>query len=740
MRKNIFQYYKEFVKTIFEIIINLLLFFPYFFSITTIIKTFYAPWKNLYSKKNVPGFSFNELINRVFFNLISRTIGMFMRLSLLIFYFIFQVAFLIFIPLFITIALLSIPIFYFFYLFEKTEEEKKSLMKSNFINRHTLKTENRQIVEQWFEIYHQKFIRKKQWWKLVNLFAFPPLARDWAVGFTPIIDQFSTDLCASEYQKKMKNIFDREKEIKVIERFLSKSEESNVIVIGEEGVGKHTIIDAFAKKIYEGRTNSLLAYKRILKLNIEKILSQYTDQKQRENFFEILLKEATEAKNIILLIDDIHRYLSNDQGNVDLASSFEKFAYTNSIQIIGITTPFYYQKFIFSNDKINRYFSKVDVYEITPNEAEQILLYSSHILEDRYLLTIPYETLKETIEKSDYFITYIPFPEKAIELLDDVCVYTKDLKKGDTVLPEHVNIVLSEKTHVPTILSEEMKKKLLSLSKLLSERIIQQPEAVSKVSSVMNRSFILIGKRKKPLGTFLFIGPTGVGKTLTAKTIADIFFGSDKHLIRFDMSNYQLKEDIPKLIGANWENQQGLLANIIREKPYGVLLLDEIEKANKDLLNIFLTILDEGYFTDGFGKKVDCKNLIVIATSNAGSELIYQEQTQNSNLIDFLIAQHIFIPEFLNRFDGIVEYKQLSKDSIKEIARKLINDITENIWKLHKIKLNVKEETLSLLVADYSNLKFGARNMERVIREKIEDKLAMLIIENKIKEGDSINL
>lgn len=728
MRKNFWQYYWISLHNFGEAIINIFIFLPYFFSVSTLLKTLFQPWRNLKVNKVIVGFSLSDWGNRLIFNFISKTIGTFMRLTIIIFYFIFQALFMVFLPLIALVFFLFSPFFYLLSLFQKTSQEKKDIFKKKFIGTHLFNEENRSFVENWFEKYYQQHLEKISWWKLSNLFSYPPLARDWAVGYTPILDQYTTDLATSTYLHHIKNIVDREKEIKEIEQILIKSFENNVIIVGEEGVGKHTIVDALAKKIYLGKTNVFLMYRRILKLNMEKVLTEYVDQKQRENFFEELLKEAQQAKNIILFIDNFDKYVAEDQGKIDLTISLEKYSKSNLIQIIGITTPFAYQSFIFPNEKINRIFNKVDVYEVTDQEAENILLESVFTFENHYKVSIFYEAIKEVIEKSKFYLTYIPFPEKAVDLLDTACVY---VKQNGKVTPEIINQVLTIKTHIPTTITQQMKEKLLNLETLLFSRIIQQDEAINKLSSTLRRSFLLIGKRKKPLASFMFLGPTGVGKTETAKAIADVFFTDQidvrtihelslqKYLLRFDMSEFQSKYDIPKLIGDS--TNPGLLTQTVRKQSYGVLLLDEIEKADKDLINIFLTIVDEGYFIDGMGKKVDCKNLIIIATSNA----------QN---------QDIFPPEFLNRFDGIITFQSLNQQSIKILAKKIINKISVDILKLYKIKVDVSEKTLEIVSQKGYDPRFGARNLERTIRDEIEDKVAKLIFDDKVKPGETISL
>jgi ATP-dependent Clp protease ATP-binding subunit ClpA len=747
MHKKYYSFAKESIKNYFDAVFNLIVFLPYFFSILVLVKTLFSPWKNLIKIKTKKGFDFAEWLERAGFNNISRIIGFWMRLSVILFYFLLQLIFLILLPVLTISYFIFLPLLYLWYKFEHTEETKKENSRINFIGSHLLKQENYSEVLQWFEASYNNKLNEVKWWKLNNLFTIPPLGRDWNQGYTPILDNYCIDLTDQEYQNKFKNLVDREHELSQIERILIKNEEPDVLIVGEEGVGKHTIVDALAKKIYEGKANPLLMYKRVLKLNMEKILNEFIDQKQRENFLETLLSEANEAKNVIILIDDFDRYVSVGEGRIDLSVSLEKFAKNNSLQLIGITTPSYYEKYIFANQKIVRYFENVEVFEVTKEQAVSILKQVTPILEYRYNLTVAYETIKNTIEKSDYFITTIPFPEKAIELLDSACAYTKDYliqQKGNVetiITPDVVDLVLSEKTHVPTSLSNDLRGRLLRIQSSLTSAIVSQKAAVDQLSSAIRRSFMMIGRRKKPLATFLFLGPTGVGKTETAKTIARIFFESEKAMIRFDMSLYQTKEDIQNLVGSLNSPNPGLLTEAVRTHPYGVLLLDEFEKANKDLINIFLTVLDEGYFTDGTGKKVDCKNLVVIATSNAASDQLFQNPNQSqNNLINYLVSQKIFSPELLNRFDGIILYESLSKDAIVQIAKKMVDEISENIYKIHKIYLKVTPEYLATLADKGFDPKFGARNMGRIIGTEIEDKVAKIILENKIKENETINL
>jgi ATP-dependent Clp protease ATP-binding subunit ClpA len=739
-----------------EAITNIFIFLPYFFSVNTLSKTLFSPWKNLTAKKTQKGFSFGDLGGRLMFGFISRGIGMLMRLSIIIFYLLLQMIYVLIIPVIFIIFLFLYPVLIFMKKMSPDESEKRNKMKVGFISTHMLSDRNYRAVEQWFEYIYEHRFGNTPWWKLSQLTKMPPLARDWATGYTPTLDEFGQDLTSTPFQMSIRgHIIGREKESALIERVLSQSAEANVLLIGDEGVGKHTIMHAFAKKMYEGKTNTSLAYKRLFKLNMEKIVSVYTDPLQREQFVETLLKEASESKNVVLLIDNIDKYLSEDHiagdSRIDLTTALTTYAKTDALQIIGITTPFLYEKYIYHNERIRSMFAKVDVEEVSRQTAYMILLEKVLMFEDLYDITIPYETVLAILEKGSYYITTVPFPENALQLLDWVSVYAVQTAKQKVVNPELIDVVITGRTHAPTTLTPSIKQTLLHLEETLETQILGQHEAIQEISSSLRRAFVLIGKRKKPLASFLFLGTTGVGKTETSKVICNVFFGDESKLIRFDMSLYQSKEDIPQLVGSIETLNPGLLTNAVRENPYGVLLIDEIEKAHKDLLNIFLTVLDEGYFTDGFGQKVDCKNLIIVATSNAGSEDIHQlllkkslseEATKNGPdaIIDYLIEKHYFSPEFLNRFDGIIAYKPLDEGNAMQIARGIVADMKKQMYELHRLQLEISDQTLEELIKKGYNASFGVRNLERIIKQHIEDRVAKLILEEKATEESIVRI
>lgn len=747
--KSFLTFFKKATEELVTAVFNLFIFLPYYFSFTRLLTTLFRPWKHLITVKSKPGFSFDEWIGRISFNLISSGVGFVVRLSIIFIYIIAQAVFVLSLPLLILVFALTLPFRYFLFLLQKPDVERKKILRDRFLKQRLLDRENQKNVEAWFEVYYKEYIKPPPWWDIHSLFAVPPIGRDWSAGYTPILDRYSQEL--TQAKTHFKTLVDREKEIHQIALILSKSEEANVVIVGDEGVGKHTVVEALAKRIFEGKINPMLAYKRILKIDIEKIISQSQDVSQKETLLKSLFEEAREASNIVIFIDNFDKYISGaGKERIDLTSAITDYARSARIQFLAITTPFAYQKYLVSNETINRLFTKVEVFEIGQREAMEILMKAAFEIEFRLKLFIPYETIKETVEKSNFYITAIPFPEKAVTLLDEACVYLAQLpnNKNNTriVTPDIVDTVLSQKTHIPVQLNQSLKDKLLRLESLLGQKIIAQKNSIDKLSSAMRKSFTLASSRKKPLASFLFLGPTGVGKTETAKALSQVFFGSDDYLIRFDMSFYQTQNDIAALVGSMDSGNPGLLTAAVRQKPYGVLLLDELEKAHKDLLNIFLTVFDEGYFTDGAGKRVDCKNLIVIATSNAGADFIFSKMEKpeifhltDRDLINHLVEQKLFTPEFLNRFDGVILYQPLDQAAQFIIAKQMIGRVASEAHKAHKINLVVSDQFLTDLVAKNFDSKFGARNLARVIRDEIEDKIAQLILADKIKKGKTIN-
>ena len=685
----------------------------------------------------------NEFTERITNNIVSRFMGLWIRSTILFAYVVVQICYVLLLPIGYLMVIIFLPLAYLFYKAQPSPDQEKQRAYNDFMKRHLTDESSRQEVDEWFQIYFRD-LHKNPWWSLDRLMSNPPLGRNLASGFTPTLDQYATELTTA--QPHYKHLIGRKEELDRVQQVLAKTGESNALLVGEEGIGRQTIVEALSSAIYGGKCNPLLAYKRVMQIDMEKILAGSTDFVQREEILGNIFKEAADAKNIIVMIPNLHEYVSDEEDKINLTNVITKYAQLPTLQFIATTTPYFYQKYIYQNQMIAQLFDKIDVVEVTPEQAIKILRDVAVEFEKRNQVAITFAALKQAVDMAQRFMTSAPLPENAIELLDEASVYTQSHLKSTAVTPHVINTLIQQKTHVPTEITEDIKQKLLNLEVSLRNRVIAQDEALQKLAAALRKSVVLAGSRKKPLASFLLLGPTGVGKTETAKAITEVFFNDIKNMIRFDMSLYQSKHDISKLIGSSETNEPGLLTQSVREQQYGTLLLDELEKADHDLINIFLTILDEGYYTDGFGKRVDCTNLIVIATSNAGADFIYQKtqeggealQTLSTQLIDHLVAAHIFAPEFLNRFDGVVVYKPLSSGTVTLIAQKILESMKNDIQSKHHITLQFSQEFIEKLIQQGYDPRFGARNMQRIIRDEVEDKVAKLVLEGQVTHNQAI--
>lgn len=713
-------------------LVNLIYFLPYYFNVANHLKNLLTPWKRIIPIKKNKGFSFEDLIENWSTGLVSRGIGFFARSAVLI-AFLFAISFYLWlvVPIWIIVAIITTPINYLISLFIIPSVEKEK-HKRQFISHRAQDLKNKEAVSLWFSRAYEKRLSEADWFSLSNLFITPPIGRDWTYGFTPTLEDYVIDLSAIPSYRS--GLLDRKEEVKQIELILSKDSESNIILVGDEGVGKRTLVEGFAKRLFEGKIAPNLQNWRILELNMEKILAGKANFSERATYLEELLLEAGAAKNIILVIFDFHKYCSDSlQG--DYSAIWEKFGRTSSVKFIAVTAPFYFQQIIFQNQRIQRLFTKLEVHEVSKDKALFILQDKALKFENLYKVKITFEALLSAINRSAYYITNIPFPEKAITLLDDACILTRD-EKNWQVVPEAIDLALARKTNIPVgKLNDETKEKLVSLETILSQKILGQSSAIFEVAKALRRAFIEEG-RKKPRATFLFLGPTGVGKTETAKQLAQMFFGKGDSVLRFDMSFYQQKEAVTELIGSFENKNPGLLATKIRENPYGVLLIDEIEKASHDLLNIFLTLLDEGYLVDGWGEKIDCKNLFVVATSNAGSKEIQaflKEKTHDYKELEgyvreTVISKGLFTPEFLNRFDKVLVFEPLNLETAIEIGTGIASGLSKKYLEEKQKNIVLQKNEIEELIKNNFLPENGAREIERVIHEAITEKLSKEIL------------
>jgi len=411
---------------------------------------------------------------------------------------------------------------------------------------------------------------------------------------------------------------------------------------------------------------------------------------------------------------------------------------------MAITTFEGLHKNIEQNPSILALFEKVEVSEISQGETLMLLENLALKLELKYKKFVSYPALREIVDLCNRYLPAIPFPEKAMDLLDETMVYLAQTK-DKILLPRHVAKIISEKTQIP-VGEIEIKEReiLLNLENLIHQRIIDQEEAVKGVSAALRRARAEITVRKGPMGSFLFLGPTGVGKTETSKALAEIYFGSENRMIRLDMSEFQNLADIPRLIGSPGE--EGLLTTPVRETPFSLILLDEFEKAHPNILNLFLQVFDEAHLTDGQGRKVDFKNTIIIATSNAGYQVILEALKQGTEwqrvkekLLDFVFKEGIFRPELINRFDGVIVFRPLTKENLLDIAELLLRKIKKQLDE-KEIEFIITPALKEKIVELSYDITFGARNMQRVIQDEIGNILAKAILSGELKRGNRVKI
>lgn len=608
-------------------------------------------------------------------------------------------------------------------------------------------------VISWEDFITYKAEWKRKFWKLDNLLKKPGIGKQWAAGYTANVDKYAVDVTELIKKKDIPlHVVGRKKEIDTIERILSRRGENNALVIGRPGGGRSTIVYSFAKKILEGNSTSILNYKRVLELDMQSMFAGLKTPGEILERFKIVFSEAVNAGNIILIIDDIHNYIGGQGGigGFDISSALVPYLGSPGLQIIGITTYQGFHKNIETNPAVMNYFEKVEVEE--PSKEETIFILEDLLpsFEKQYGLKVGYRGLRAIIRLTDRYIQDIPFPEKAIDFLGEVMVYVKTKTRSKIVLPEHAAQIISQKTKIPAgEIQKSEKEKLLNLEQFIHRRVINQEEAVNVLADAMRRTRAGVAVQEKPIGTFLFLGPTGVGKTETSKALAESYFGSEKRMIRLDMSEYQSLGSVEKLIGSIDGQKQGLLTNAIRENPFSLILLDEIEKAHPNILNLFLQVLDEGRLTDSLGRTVSFRNSIIIGTSNAGAEFIreyvekkvsYAYSFFKKELVEYLLRERIFRPEFLNRFDSVITFTPLTKQNLTDIAILMLQRLNKRLAQGRGIQFIVTRELAEKVAGLGYHPEFGARPMNRVIQDKIENKIASKILAGELKRGDVIEM
>ena len=620
-----------------------------------------------------------------------------------------------------------------------------------------LKCQDIKSLADWQEFIDKEDSQSKRFWEYENLTKAGTLAKEWTSGYTITLDRYSIDWTDIIRKQGFRRIIGHKEELKQVQRILSSKEFNNVLMVGKPGTGRKSMIQLLAHKSLSGQGLRGLNYKRIVELDMPSLLSELESKEEVEKTLDKIFQEAVSAGNTILVIDNFHNFIGNIEGVgiIDISGIISSYLNLPQFQVVGITTYVGLHKYIEQKPAILSLFGKVEISEISDEETLILLENSVPLLEKDHKVFIAYPALREIVSLTRRYLPNKPFPKKAIDILNEAVIYVATATKDNLVMPKHIRRMISEKTQVPVGEAETKEKKLLlNLESLIHQRIINQEEAVNEISTALRRARAEITIRKGPMGVFLFLGPTGVGKTETSKALSEIYFGAEEKMIRLDMSEFQDIKDIPRLIGS--PGQEGLLTTRIKEEPFSLILLDELEKAHPSILNLFLQVFDEGHLTDGSGRKVDFKDSIIIATSNAGYKVILEALSQReesllqeeqksawteikSKLLDFLFEKAIFRPEFINRFDAVVVFHPLSKKNLLDITELMLQKLKNNLKK-KGIELIITEALKEKIVELGYSPTFGAREMRRVIQTQVENVLAEALLSEELKRGDKIEI
>ena len=637
---------------------------------------------------------------------------------------------------------------------------------------------------------------------------------------TSTLEQYSRDLTALAAEGKLDPVIGREAEIRRVIQILSRRTKNNPCLVGEPGVGKTAIVEGLAERIVKGDVPLTVQNKRVLTLDLSGMIAGSKYRGEFEERIKKVIREVTEDGNIILFLDELHTLIGagGAEGAIDASNILKPSLARGEIQLIGATTIAEYRKHIEKDAALERRFQPVSVEEPTVEEAEAILRGIAQKCEEHHRVTITDEAIVAAVELSARYINDRNLPDKAIDLIDEASAAARldtgtypdrfreqeeeieklDVqiersirmeaftqagelkrkqdalkKKHDRALAKHLEseskkqiligeneiaAVVSLWTKIPLQkLAEKESERLLKLESILHKRVVGQEEAVTAVAKAMRRGRVGLQDPNRPIGSFLFLGPTGVGKTELSKALAEAMFGSENALIRVDMSEYMEGHSVSKMIGSPpgyvGFDEGGQLSEKIRRNPYSVVLFDEIEKAHPDVFNILLQVLDDGHITDSKGRKVSFKNTILIMTSNCGAQRIMDPKNlgfgastgaqQNYEKMKSAVMEEVkklFKPEFINRIDEIQVFHPLTNDDMKQIITLLSGNLVRRCREQMEIDLRISPALKEYLVTTYSDLKMGARPLKRAVQSVIEDALAEEILAGRVKPKDAVTV
>lgn len=635
---------------------------------------------------------------------------------------------------------------------------------------------------------------------------------------TPTLDQYSRDLTAMARAGRLDPVIGREKETERVIQILCRRGKNNPCLIGEPGVGKTAIVEGIAQSLVNGNVPDIVADKRLVSLDMSGLVAKSKYRGEFEDRIKKVINEVETAGNVLLFIDELHTIIGagGAEGALDASNILKPALARGDVQVIGATTIEEYRKYIEKDAALERRFQPVQVEEPTEEESIEILKGLRKLYEKHHHVQITDEGVEASVRLSARYVNDRFLPDKAIDLMDEAAAKARlgmmhgsdemmqlnreihqteldmehalqegDIEKARTLKETRENLQASReklekknrrvsKNKVPVVgeneiadvvagwtkipvsrLTESEASRLQKLEETLHKRVIGQEEAVSAVSKAVRRGRVGLKDPKRPIGSFLFLGPTGVGKTEVSKALAEAVFGNEESMIRVDMSEYMEKHSVSKMIGSPpgyvGHEDGGQLSEKVRRNPFSVILFDEIEKAHPDVFNILLQVLDDGHITDSQGRKVDFKNTIIIMTSNAGAQSIIEpkklgfgakeDEKQDHERMKASVMEEvkrIFKPEFLNRIDETIVFRALNKDDMKKIIGIMVRDLQKRCKEQLQIDLVVREAAKEYIVEKAYDRKYGARPLRRKLQDEVEDRLADALIRGEIHTGDRV--